>query len=384
MLRHTMSTVIPRRVKESFAAVDWVLVASVLIVVSLGLITMNSFESNGGFFAQQLIWTVVGLGVFAVLSLCDFRFLRRTGVVVFLYLGTVVALALLFVIGTTLKGAQSWYTIFGFSVQPVEFAKIVLIIVLAKYFTRRHIEIAHFRHILVSGAYAFVIFTLVFLQPDFGSALIIAAIWLGMVLVAGISKQHLLIIFLVAAIAFVGMWSFALEGYQKQRITSFLHPFTDIQGAGYNAYQSMVAVGSGQLLGKGVGYGTQSRLEFLPEYQTDFIFAAFTEEWGFLGAVFLFTVYGVMIWRIIVMSMYGASNFETLYGLGVAVYFMAHIAIHIGMNIGVLPITGTTIPFMSYGGTHLVAEFAAIGILTGMNRYARTGMRRADDTDTIE
>jgi len=373
----------PRRFLQTLGAIDWILLATVLVATGAGLITMNSFESDGGFFAKQLLWVGVSVVAFFVLSSCDWRFLRRTSVVVSGYTAVVAALVLLFVLGSTIKGAQSWFTIAGFSIQPAEFAKIALIIVLAKYFTRRHIEIAHIRHILVSGAYALVIFGLVFLQPDFGSAIIIFAIWLGMVLVSGISKRHLLILFLIGAVSFIGMWSYVLKDYQKQRITSFLHPLTDLQGSGYNAYQSMVAVGSGQVLGKGVGYGTQSKLAFLPEYQTDFIFAAFAEEWGFVGALVLFAVYGVMIWRIILISMRGASNFETLYGLGVAIYFMAHIVIHVGMNIGLLPITGTTIPFMSYGGTHLLAEFAALGILMGMNRYNRIAAQRAGEVDAV-
>lgn len=383
MLFKNITALIPRRLVSTITSIDWILFATMLLTTGAGLVTMNSFSADSDFFTKQLLWLGVSVVAFFVLSTLDFRFLRRTGVVVTLYVLAVVMLALLFVLGSTIKGAQSWFTIFGFTIQPVEPAKVILIIVLAKYFTRRHIEIVHIRHILVSGAYAFAVFALVFLQPDFGSALIIAAIWLGMVLVAGISKRHLLALILVGAVSFIGMWSYVLEDYQKQRITSFLHPLTDMQGANYNAYQSMVAVGSGQLLGKGVGYGTQSKLQFLPEHQTDFIFAAFTEEWGFVGAMVLFAVYGVMIWRIIAISMRGESNFETLYGIGVAVYFMAHVGIHVGMNLGLLPITGTTIPFMSYGGTHLLTEFAAVGILIGMSRYNRIAAGAGGELDAV-
>ena len=156
---------------------------------------------------------------------------------------------------------------------------------------------------------------------------------------------------------------------------TFLNPYTDIQGAGYNAYQSMVAVGSGQIVGKGIGYGTQSKLQFLPEYETDFIFAAFAEEWGFIGVTLLLLLYGIVIWRILQNARYGLSNFEILFGVGVAIMFISHITIHIGMNIGLLPVTGTTIPFMSYGGSHIITEYAALGILMGMNRYRRTVSR---------
>jgi rod shape determining protein RodA len=165
------------------------------------------------------------------------------------------------------------------------------------------------------------------------------------------------------------------QDYQKQRIISFIDPLADVRGAGYNAYQSMVAVGSGQLLGKGVGYGTQSKLRFLPEYQTDFIFAAYAEEWGFVGAIIFLGLFGVLIWRILSHALYGATNFETLFCLGVAILFMAHFIINIGMNIGLLPVTGITVPFMSYGGSHLIVEFTALGIITGMAKYSRPAHR---------
>ena len=249
--------------------------------------------------------------------------------------------------------------------------KLILILVLAKYFSRRHIEIAHYKHILVSGMYAFIPFILVLIQPDFGSAVILFAIWFGMTAVSGISKKHLLVVFGSGALAFVLLWSFVLVPYQKDRIKTFIHPLTDIRGAGYNAYQSTIAVGSGGLFGKGVGYGTQSRLKFLPEYQTDFIFASFAEEWGFVGVTLLLLCYGVIIWRILLNAMHGATNFEILFALGFAVFLMTQFIIHIGMNMGLLPVTGQTLPFMSYGGSHLVTEFAGIGILMSMRQYAR-------------
>ena len=212
------------------------------------------------------------------------------------------------------------------------------------------------------------VFVLVALQPDFGSAIIIAAVWLCMVLFSGISRKHLFLTFTLGAVALAGLWMFGFESYQKQRILTFLDPLSDIHGAGYNAYQSTIAVGSGELVGKGVGYGTQSKLRFLPEYQTDFIFAAFAEEWGFFGIVLLFSLYGALFWRILRSSMRGATNFETLFAIGVLSYFGTHFALHTGINLGLLPVTGTTIPFMSYGGAHLLAEFFSLGRLSGVNR----------------
>ncbi|MCL5782044.1 MAG: FtsW/RodA/SpoVE family cell cycle protein, partial [Patescibacteria group bacterium] len=185
----------------------------------------------------------------------------------------------------------------------------------------------------------------------------------------------------VVAIVFALLWNFGFREYQKDRIRNFINPLADIRGAGYNAYQSTIAVGSGELWGKGLGYGTQSRLKFLPEYQTDFIFAAFSEEWGFAGVVILFTLYGVIIWRIIANALRGATNFEVLYGAGLAIFFIVHIAINVGMNIHLLPVTGTPLPLMSYGGTHILVEFIALGILMSMRRYG-IDVRRGAGNDS--
>ena len=247
-----------------------------------------------------------------------------------------------------------------------------VIICTSKYFSRRHVEIAHIRHIIVSGFYAFIIFLLVFLQPDFGSAVIVFTLWFGMVLVSGISKKHIVSVFSLGIITFFLLWGLVFRPYQKDRILNFIHPLTHIRGTGYNAYQSTIAVGSGQLFGKGVGGGSQSRLQYLPEYQTDFIFAAFAEEWGFVGVILLFILYGVVFARMLHIASYGGSNFEILFGTGLSILFMTHAVIHVGMNIGLLPVTGNTLPFMSYGGSHMMIEFLGIGVLMGMNHYARS------------
>jgi len=338
---------------------------------------MNSFglisETYSGnyFFDKQVIWVFMSLIVFFALSFVNFRFLKRTDVLVALFLIFTGVLSALFMFGSVVKGAQSWFSFGVFSLQPSDPTKLVVILILAKYFSRRHVEIAHIRHILVSGFYALVPFLLVFLQPDFGSAVIIFFIWLGMAMVSGISKRHLLMLLVTVITVLLALWSFGFTDNQKTRITSFLNPLTDIQGAGYNAFQSTVAVGSGQMFGSGVGYGTQSRLEFLPEFETDFIFAAFAEEWGFVGVALLFFLFGVIIWRILYHSVHGASNFESYFGIGLAILFMSHIVIHIGMNIGILPVTGLPLPFLSYGGSHLLTEFIGLGILMGMSRYEK-------------
>jgi rod shape determining protein RodA len=369
--------------KSLFGRIDWMLFCGALGLSLLGLFTMRSYAADNSFFEKQVIWIALSVMVFFIASMFEYGFLRRTQVIMGLY--TIVSVLLLLVLsfGALVKGAQNRFNLGFFALQPSDPAKVILVALLAKYFSRRHIEIARFRHIILSGLYAFVIFALAFFQPDLGSGIIIVSIWLGMVLIAGISWKHLATLFVAAAIIFAGLWHWGLHPYQKQRILTFLHPLTDIHGTGYNAYQSMVAVGSGQILGKGIGYGTQSKLRFLPEYQTDFIFAAFAEEWGFIGVLIFLGLFAIVIFRILFIAARGADNFDTLFASGLAIYFIAQSIVHVGMNMGLLPITGTTMPLMSYGGSHLLTEYAALGILMGLRRHARPVSRVHDQTEFI-
>ncbi|QQR50424.1 rod shape-determining protein RodA [Candidatus Nomurabacteria bacterium] len=355
-----------------FRKIDWVLFIALMPILGAGLITMRSFTGDTSLFDKQLLWILISIIIFFTLSAIDVRILKNTKVLVLLFIFFLAILTTLFIVGRVVNGAQSWFDFGGFSFQPTDFMKVIVILLLAKYFSRRHVEIAHFKHIFISGIYALVPFLLVFLQPDFGSAIIIFLIWFGMILVSGISKKHLLLVLGGGLIVFLGLWLFVFQQYQRDRIVNFIHPLADIHGSGYNAYQSTIAVGSGKIFGKGVGYGTQSRLQFLPEYQTDFIFAAFAEEWGFVGVIILFTLYGIVIWRILKIALVGHSNFEILYGMGVAIFFFSHFVINVGMNIGLMPVTGITLPFMSYGGSHLLGSFAALGILMSMRGYSRS------------
>ena len=357
--------------KKQLNQIDWYLFLFIIPVLGAGLITMKSFTEATPYFSHQIIWIATSFLIFFILSSIDFRFLKQTKVLVILFFIFSFLLIALFFLGSTVNGAKSWFSFGIFSFQPSDMMKLVLILILAKYFSRRHVEIRNIKHIFVSGIYAFIPFVLIFLQPDFGSAMIIFFIWFGMALVSGISKKHLLFLIGIMILAFAMLWMFVFAPYQKARIMSFIDPMSDVQGAGYNVYQSTIAVGSGQIFGKGVGFGTQSRLKFLPEYQTDFIFAAFAEEWGFVGVLLLFILLGLIIWRILHNALLGGTNFEILFGLGLSIYFMSHFIINIGMNIGIMPVTGITMPLMSYGGSHLITEFTGLGILMGMRRYNR-------------
>lgn len=357
--------------RNFFRSIDWVLVGSVIPIFLAGLVTMTGFGSGPDFFGKQLLWIVIGIAVMFVVARIDVRFLRESRYVVLGYAVSLVLLALVLVFGSKIKGSQSWFNFGSFSFQPTDIVTLFVILMCAKYFSRRHIEIARIRHVVVSALYALIPIGLIMLQPDFGSAMVVIILWLGMAIIAGIKKRHLALIGAVAVGVIAIAWLFLFKPYQKARILTFINPTSDIRGSGYNAYQSVIAVGSGGVLGKGVGYGTQSRLNFLPEYETDFVFAAFSEEWGLIGSLILLAAFCILFWRIIRHAMRGATNFETLVCVGIAILFAVHTIINIGMNIGLLPVTGLPLPFMSYGGSHIFSECVALGIVLSMTRYER-------------
>lgn len=343
----------------------------------LGVLTMHPFGVDTESLApRQLVWLLVGVVVYFATASADMHIIRRTPVIVTGY-AIAVGLLLVLLLVDPVQGARSWFSLGAFSFQPADFAKLVLIAFFAKYFSRRHLEIKQLRHLILAALYALVIIGLVLIQPDLGTAVILSAVCFGMVLVSGISKKHLLMVAVIGVVAAAGLWLYGLEDYQRTRIVAFLNPAADIRGAGYNAYQAVVAAGSGELFGKGIGYGTQSKLRFLPEYETDFIFAAFAEEWGFVGVLLTLFLYGLLLFQLLSIARRAATNFDALFTIGVALLFGAHVFIHAGINLGLLPVTGTTIPFMSYGGSHLLVEFAALGIVASLARHARSAPRES-------
>jgi rod shape determining protein RodA len=354
---------------------DWTLLLPALTLSFLGILTMSTFGQGASLAPRQIILLVIAVLVYIGFSMFDMRFIRRTQVVVALYIISAVLLLLLLVASHPVLGARAWFSLGPISFQPADLAKLTLIALLAKYFSRRHVEIGNFRHIIVSGAYTLLFVVLVLVEPDMGNAIIFCVIWLGMILVSGIPKKHLVVLGVIGLVVASTLWLVGLKPYQRERIVSFVNPAADIHGAGYNAYQAKIAIGSGELFGKGIGYGTQSKLRFLPEYQTDFIFAAFAEEWGFVGVLLLLLVYALLFARLAQIARASATNFDSFFTLGVLILFAAHMVMHIGINLGLLPVTGTTIAFMSSGGSHLVLEFALLGIVTSLARHGRGAVR---------
>ena len=351
---------------------DWILISSALVLSFLGFATIKSFGGSDYFFNRQIIWLLAALLVFILTCRVDWSFLKTNSIfLLVLYLFLILLLVVTAIVGETTRGAASWIKIHSVTLEPVELIKPILVLLLAKYFSKRHVDIARFLHLFISSLYAGLPFLLVLVQPDFGSAAVLGAIWLGMALFSGVKLRHFLILMAIGLIVLSLAWSSFLLPYQKTRVLAFLNPQKDIQGAGYQAYQSMIAVGSGQIFGKGIGLGTQSRLEFLPEHATDFIFAAFAEEWGFLGMIIFFIFWGILLWRVIRFGIYAESNFEKLYAAGLAIFLFFQSSIHIGMNVGLLPITGLGMPFMSYGGSSLVSLFFALGILESFSLHKK-------------
>lgn len=356
------------------AKFDWLLLGAVFCLIILGIITLFSLSgvSVFPFFERQLYWIVLGVAAMIGVSFIDFRLFRTQSMaVLLLYLFAVLLLLGLLLGGSSVRGVESWFRAGFFSFQPVELAKIALLILLAKFFSKRHVEIYRVEHLFVSALYVGIPALLVLLQPDLGSAMILGVIWLSIVIFSGIKLRHLFVLLILAFVLAAASWQWTLVPYQKSRITAFLNPYADPRGAAYQMLQSMIAVGSGKIWGKGIGYGSQTHLHFLPEAETDFIFAAYAEEWGLAGITALILILFLLLWRIARISMHASDNFSRLYALGFGAMIFAQATIHIGMNMGMFPITGLTLPFVSYGGSSLVMLLVGVGILQNIKINSR-------------
>ena len=353
--------------RRHFQTTDWLLIIPILLVMGIGLITnfpMEGFSTDSLFF-KQIIFTIIGTSILIFFSMNTYTTLKGPFISSILFLCSVAILGILLLFGQEINGAKSWFLLGPIALQPVEFVKIALIIVLARYFTSRHIHIHHIRHVLVSLTLAGIVFLLVFKQPDLGSSVILLTIWAGMIGISGVSKKHIIALLVCAIAGSLIAWQF-IPQYQQERVLSFAAPLENLQSSGYTAYQSKIAIGSGRVFGKGIGAGTQSKLGFLPLYESDFVYSAFAEEWGFIGAIALLTLYTIIGWRLLHHATRGRTNFETLFAIGVFTFIFSHIVLHLGVNTGILPVTGITLPFMSYGGSHLIAECLAIAMVLGM------------------
>lgn len=357
-------------------SVDWLFLSLPLLLSVFSLATLFHFAGDNTLFYKSLFISLFGLFLFFLCLQINFSFLKNSHFTFWFYIFSVVILSVLLLLGTVTNNAQSWFKIFGISIQPVELAKLSIIVLLAKYFDKRHVQIAYIPNLIISFLYVVILFLLTLKQPDLGSALVLLFIWLVVVFVSGIPKKYILFLGLSAVLISFFAWSFLLKDYQKARIYTFLYPEQDRLGSGYNVYQAQIAIGSGGLFGKGISLGTQSNLSYLPEYETDFIFAAFAEEWGFVGSILLISIFFFLIFKIIDYSINAKSNFDTFVMLGIVGYFFIHFTINVGMNIGVIPVTGIPLPFVSAGGTHVLLEWAMLGIVMSLVIHSRNLQNR--------
>ncbi|MEN6519985.1 MAG: rod shape-determining protein RodA [Armatimonadota bacterium] len=361
---------VERRLLKNF---DIGLVLLMLAIITYGLLTIYSASRGSGnemtMVRKQLMWAVAGFIAFAVAASIDHKSYSR--IASWIYGINLFFLASVFVIGVERKGSQRWIGVGSLVIQPSEFAKIAIIITLAVFLVKHKDKINEFGTFVLSFVHVAVPILFIFKQPDLGTSLVLTSIWFGMTLIAGANWKHLTIFVLgVVIIGAIGWNVGVLEDYQKARLTSFINPKSDPRGSGYHIVQSRIAIGSGQVAGKGWLRGTQSQLGFIPENHTDFIFTVAAEEFGFVGAAPLILMYFLLLWKGLTIMSETEDDIGRLIAAGVVCMFMFHIFVNIGMTLGIMPVTGVPLPLFSYGGSSLLANMLALGILAGI------GMRR--------
>jgi rod shape determining protein RodA len=358
--------------KLSFFKLDSTLVVTLFFLICFGLAAIYSValgQGRGEFlnFQKQLVWLAVGFMVMIVLANFDYHRLDRFRWI-FYGIGVFLLLLVLTPLGSVIKGSKGWFDMGFFSFQPVELMKIILIIVLAGVCSV-YARTAHkLRQMFLIGLIVLLPFGLVLLQPDFGSGMVLFCIWLASFFLVAKKKWHIfLVIGLIVATLSIS-WMFIFQDYQKARIMTFLDPSLDPSGSGYNVKQSIIAVGAGRLMGRGLGFGSQSQLKFIPESQTDFIFAVIAEEWGFVGMSFIIIFYVIIFYRLYKIAITAQDDFGLFFTLLVAALIFIHVFINVGMCVGLLPVTGISLPFVSYGGSFLVTMLVLIGIVLNINK----------------
>ncbi len=334
-----------------------------LLLLSIGIIVLLS--SSVELAIQQIIAAILGFAIFLLLSHSDYLVLAH--VVNPAYFITLILLVVVFIFGRETRGAIRWIPLGFFNIQPSELAKPVLILLLADFWSK---NLPNWKNIFISLGMIFPALILIFKQPDLGTTLTILGIYLGILLTTRISWKKIISLGLIIMVMIPLVW-LNLQDYQRQRVTNFFSPGSDPLGTGYNIIQSTIAVGSGQIFGRGLGSGTQSRLQFLPEFRTDFIFASISEELGLLGAMVILSIYGCLIFYLLKLSRETNNSFGYIIIYGVAVMILFQCFVNIGMNVGILPITGITLPLVSYGGSSIIATLSSLGLaasVANMNR----------------
>lgn len=364
--------------KKIFKSIDYYLLISVFLLVIIGLVmvysaTRNNYDLTGGdpfaLVRKQLVAATIGVVAMVLIMLSDYRLPDLVYQILY-GVNLLLLILVLSPLGLEVKGAKSWLNFGGFSLQPSEFAKLLVILTLAKHLADKE-EIESFWDLWSPFVHIALPLVLILLQPDLGTTLVFIFFFFMMLYVAGYSRRFLLLIILAGvlglALLFASHYLFGtplpFKDYQIQRMMIFLNPERDPIGSGWNVRQAIIAVGSGRFFGKGLFQGTQGRLGFLPESHNDFIFAILCEEWGFIGAFIVLMLFFIIIWRCLVIIQQAKDKNGALVAAGIMAMFLFHILENIGMNIGLMPITGIPLPFISYGGSSMITNLLAVGFL---------------------
>ncbi|MEK6684463.1 MAG: rod shape-determining protein RodA [Nitrospirota bacterium] len=351
-------------------------VVVVLLILSLGVLSIYTVtyavspKAHLPVYTKQMIWIFLGLIVFFAVAAIDYHEIARWST--FLYTGCVVLLILVLLVGRTGMGAQRWLSLGFFDLQPSEWAKLVVILVLARYFsTRSRLKGLSLRELIVPALWVTVPLLLVLKQPDLGTALVLLFIFAVLVFLIGLRSRTIGVSILISLMAFPFAWEMfwnALKPYQRNRLIAFINPAVDPMGRGYHALQSKIAIGSGGVFGKGLFGGTQSQLKFLPESHTDFIFSVFAEEWGFMGVLLLLILYFLLIWWGLDVADKAKDHLGVFLAVGVVAMLVFYLAVNIGMTLGVVPVVGVPLPLMSYGGNSILTTLAGLGLLLNIKK----------------
>lgn len=364
----------------SLRRLDWILIVVTIILTAVGLSAIYSVDLSRGetlqLFPTQIV--AAGLGLLALLVASGLHVsVYQSGARV-MYLAAAALLVAVLFFGVTIRGTTGWFRLSGFSFQPAELAKVALIIFLAWWIERHRRRFERWQYVFTSGLATGVLAVLIMLQPDVGSAFILSGVWFFLLLLTGTRKRYIAALIAVVAVIFMAGWFAFFQPYQKQRILTFFNPDLDSLGSGYNVTQSIIAVGSGQFFGRGLGFGSQSQLHFLPEAQTDFIFSVIAEELGFIGVAIVMFLYGLLIFRLVRIARLCRDDFSAYTVLGIALLFLIHFIVNVGGAVGLLPVTGVTLPFVSYGGSSLLINYFLIGIAQSVARSATLGYPESD------
>ena len=340
---------------------DWLLLAQILAIGAISLLIIFSINKNLAL--NQLVFWVLGLVIFGIFSRFDYKNWRNLST--YFYIGAIAALFLLLLIAHPVRGSVRWIDLGIFRFQPAELAKAAGILILANFYNQRSAK--EVKNLVLSFLIILPAIILIFVQPDIGNTLAFFAIWLGISQVAGFRFKHLLALLFLSTLL-VTFFFELLAPYQKDRLISFFNPNTDPLGTGYNLIQSKIAVGTGNFWGRGLGRGSQSQLNFLPESESDFIFASIAEQLGFVGATLLLILYTWLIIRLLTVAR-EKNRFAQLIIAGTVSFFLLQFSVSIAMNMGLLPVTGITLPLVSYGGSSLITTLFLLGVAFSIIRY---------------